>query len=68
MVGIQILCKICAKFPIMAICEFIGKNVALYYNSDVTTIVMKLLTESVRNFCEGFISFYATIYNGMKKW
>jgi len=45
-----------------------GKNVALYYNSSVTTIVMKLLTESVRNFCEGFISFYATIYQGMKKW
>ena len=68
MVGIQILCKICAKFPILAIHEYIGKNVALYYNSSVTIFVMKLLTESVRNFCEGFISFYATIYNGMKKW
>ena len=64
----QVLCKICAKFLILVIREIMGKNVALYYNSSVTTIVMKLLTESVRNFCEGFISFYATIYHGMKKW
>ena len=30
--------------------------------------MMKLLSESIRNFLEGFISFYTSIYNEMKSW
>jgi len=29
---------------------------------------MKLLSESVRNFFEGFVSFYTSIYHEMKSW
>ena len=29
---------------------------------------MKLLNESIKNFCEGFISFYTSIYQEMKRW
>ena len=29
---------------------------------------MKLVTEAIRNFWEGFISFYATVYKGLKSW
>jgi hypothetical protein len=29
---------------------------------------MKLLSESIRNFFEGFTSFYTSIYQEMKKW
>lgn len=29
---------------------------------------MKLLSESIRNFWEGFISFYTTIFDEMKDW
>jgi hypothetical protein len=30
--------------------------------------VMKILFESIRNFWEGFISFYTSLYNLMKSW
>ncbi len=29
---------------------------------------MKLLSESIRSFFEGFTSFYTSIYQEMKKW
>jgi len=29
---------------------------------------MKIVTESIRNFFEGFASFYTSIYDELKKW
>ena len=49
--------------------------VALHYTSilpaatiNIKPPFMKVLSESIRNFFEGFSSFYTTIYDKMKSW
>jgi len=39
-----------------------------YIQKTIWFAFMKLLSESIRNFWEGFISFYTSIYNEMKSW
>lgn len=32
------------------------------------TFLMKLLSESIKSFVEGFVSFYTSIYQEMRRW
>lgn len=38
------------------------------FSRSVIPFTMKLLSESIRNFCEGFLSFYTSFYDEMKRW
>jgi hypothetical protein len=39
-----------------------------WYQKNKFIYCMKMLSESIRNFCEGFISFYTSIFDEMKSW
>jgi hypothetical protein len=40
----------------------------LWYTNQTTLIAMKLILESVKNFGEGFVSFYKSCFDAMLKW
>jgi hypothetical protein len=44
------------------------KNSFLYCTNLNLDTTMKMITESLRSFFEGFASFYTSFYREMKKW
>jgi hypothetical protein len=58
---------LCKKKPSWKYCSIFKKCVALYHDT-LKPATMKLLSESIRSFFEGFVSFYTSIYNEMKTW
>jgi hypothetical protein len=48
-----------SQFPVYGIGQYTKNNLFC---------IMKLLSESIKNFWEGFRSFYVSIYNQMKTW
>lgn len=62
----------CKKVPLCGIAVFYEKD--LFCSSNLTLgdylklFFMKLLSESIKSFVEGFISFYTSIYHEMKSW
>ena len=60
------------KTPLNGIAVFYEKDVFCNTNSPwaeyLKLFFMKLLSESIKNFVEGFVSFYTSIYHEMKSW
>lgn len=60
----------CIKTPLCGIAVF--KKIELLYSTNplsaINTFFMKLLSDSIRSFFEGFVSFYTSFYDEMKKW
>jgi hypothetical protein len=54
------------KPPLCGIAVF--KKKLLLCNTILNLDTMKMLTDSLRHFFEGFASFYTSIYDEMKKW
>jgi len=38
------------------------------YSQNHQSATMKIFSDSIRNFCEGFISFYTVLYKEIKSW
>ena len=58
--------QLCKKMPLWGIAVF-SKNV-LFCITKLKPATMKLLSESIRSFFEGFLSFYTSIFDEMKTW
>lgn len=53
------------KSPLSGIAVYLAND---FFCNCINLISMKLLSESFRNFFEGFASFYTSIYNEMRNW
>ncbi len=60
----------CKKSPVCGIVQ--EKKISLFYKriipEPINHLIMKLLSECIRSFFEGFTSFYTSLFDEMKRW